>query len=353
MTASGPSPVTHPTMPALRYECVGTARRGAYTHNERLLGGAVVGAAADVAPDVALDRADVPLQRLAAPALDAQPSVALWLSDLPCRHAARDGIRYGSDGRVLYGVVEVDEALFGDDKLPLGHATRDAYRRIFALLDREGCPYLWRTWNYLADINREAQGLERYRQFNIGRHDAFAARAGFTAANMPAACALGVAAGPLSIAFVAGKTAPLAIENPRQVAAYDYPPDYGPRSPSFARATLAQLPGQELLFVSGTASIVGHATVHVGDIAAQVRESLANIMAVVAEANRQSPHRAVAPWREEALVHRAYVRHAGDYGVARDTLRDVLGDADVTYVQADICRADLLVEVEAFATRQT
>lgn len=313
---------------------------------EQVLGGAVMGA-------VCVDAGGIPLQRVAAPVLGMGTSVSLWLSDTACRHAERDGIRHGSDGRVLYGVIDVNEAAFATDKLPLSRATQDAYRRIFSLLDREGYPHLWRAWNYLAGINCEAQGIERYRQFNIGRHEAFAAQGGFTTSNMPAACALGVSEGPLSIAFMAGRTAPLAIENPRQVAAYDYPADYGPRSPSFARAALAQLPGQELLFVSGTASIVGHASVHVGNVAEQMRESLANIAAVVAEANRQSPHRAAAPWRAEALAHRAYVRHAADYAAARDTLRDVLGAADVTYVQADICRADLLVEVEAFAMRQT
>lgn len=338
--------------PALRCESGTIDRFDALrdSDRERLLGGAVVGAAGSRAVSI---EATFPLQHIADAVPDGGASLVLWFSDMPCRHAARDGIRYASDGRVLYGVVEVDEAAFAAERFALSGATRDAYRRIFALLDREGYPHLWRTWNYLARINDEAQGLERYRQFNIGRHDAFAARGGFTAASMPAACALGAADGPLSIAFMAGRAPSLAIENPRQIAAYDYPADYGPRSPSFARAALAQLPGQELLFVSGTASIVGHETIHIGDVAAQMRESLANITVVVLEANRHSPCSGAAPWRTDALAYRAYVRRAEDVAVARHTLREVLGKVEVTYVQADVCRTELLVEVEAFGTRQT
>lgn len=311
-----------------------------------VLGGALFGATAHIA---------TPLQTLALPQLRASSTIAgeLWLSSTPCRQGEYEGIRHACDGRVLYGVIEIDEAAFADENAhALSRATEAAYRRIFALLDREGYPYLWRTWNYLAAINAEAQGLERYRQFNIGRHQAFAARDRLKRESMPAACALGFPAAdlPLSIAFLAGRTPPVAIENPRQMAAYDYPADYGPRSPAFARAVLAQLPGQQLLFVSGTASILGHATVHRGDMAAQMRESLANIAAVVAEADRVSA--LPATWRDAAPAYRVYVRHAADYATAQAILQEVAGsETTAIYLQADICRADLLVEVETFATR--
>ena len=38
-----------------------------------------------------------------------------------------------------------------------------------------------------------------------------------------------------------------------------------------------------MLFVSGTASIVGHETQHRGDVVAQTRETLANLSSVLAE----------------------------------------------------------------------
>lgn len=335
-----------------------------------LLGGLWIG------PQVAAVPLDLPLQRFHAhvlPEAAAQTqSCELWFSVTPCHDGVEGEIRYRCDGQVLFGVIELSEAAFSGQSeasvdpgheaaTPLRRAAEEAYRRIFALLDQLGYPQLWRVWNYLADINGEAGELERYRQFNVGRYQAFAAAGRLTSGSVPAACALGgkrtagdAPATSLSIAFLAGRSAPRSIENPRQVAAYDYPADYGPRSPTFARASLARLPGQELLFVSGTASIVGHATVHLGDVAAQTRETVANIAAVVEEANRQSPPTDATPWQLSDLVYRAYIRRAEDFRLVSDTLHQKLGAAvDVVCVQADVCRADLLVEVEAFASRRT
>jgi chorismate lyase/3-hydroxybenzoate synthase len=102
-------------------------------------------------------------------------------------------------------------------------ASAEAYRRIFRLLEMQQLPHLWRVWNYLAAINQETDGLERYRQFNIGRQDAFLECQRGATGNVPAACALGLAGGPLSIAFMAGDQPAVPLENPRQVSAYNYP----------------------------------------------------------------------------------------------------------------------------------
>ena len=115
-----------------------------------------------------------------------------------------------------------------------------AYRDLFEALEQTGCAHLLRVWNYLPQINADGGGLERYRQFNAGRQQAFieAGQAAFEGA--PAACALGIHQGALCIRFLAGRVAPLPIENPRQVSAYRYPPTYGPRAPTFSRAALAE-----------------------------------------------------------------------------------------------------------------
>lgn len=292
-----------------------------------------------------------PVQRIFAPLLGANAPVMheTWLSDLPLQAGCSENIAWCRTDSVLYGVLELDEADFPDTPgvSALQAASAEAYRRLFRLLDTQNMPHLWRVWNYLADINLETGGLERYRQFNIGRQDAFLeCRRGATG-NVPAACAIGLAGGPLSIAFMAGTTPAVPVENPRQVSAYNYPADYGPRSPTFSRAALVYPAGQEMLFVSGTASIVGHQTVHPGDVVGQCRESMANIAAVVAEANRccRSP-----AFRLTAMSYRVYVRHANDFASVRDTLLPLIDGAEVVYVQADICRDDLLLEIEAYAS---
>lgn len=293
-----------------------------------------------------------PQQTVTAPLLghDALVVEERWLADGECSSGEFEGISYRRTSDILFGVIEVDERAFPDSAAvaALQKATAEAYGRIFRLLAAQGLPQLWRVWNYLADINRETGGLERYRQFNIGRYDAFLRFAPAAGGDVPAACAIGLPDGPLSIAFIAGRKPARPIENPRQVSAYHYPAEYGPRSPTFSRAVLVTLPEQEYLFISGTASIVGYRTVHAGNVEAQCREALANVEAVLGESRRLG-HSSAFTLPE--LSYRVYVRRAVDYPAVRTILAERLGEtAEAVFVEADICRPDLLVEIEAMAS---
>ena len=312
----------------------------------RALGGALLGNCA------AMTLPAWPVQRIFAPIFGSTAAVIeeTWLTGLLPVSGRSEGIVWCRSGNLLYGVLELDEADFAGAQgcSALQAASAEAYRRIFRLLETQQLPHLWRVWNYLAAINQETDGLERYRQFNIGRQDAFLECQRGATGNVPAACALGLAGGPLSIAFMAGDQPAVPLENPRQVSAYNYPAEYGPRSPTFSRAALVYLPGQETLFISGTASIVGHQTVHPDDVVGQCRESLANVAVVVEAANRLS--RAL-PYTLAELAYRVYVRHAADFPAVQTTLLGLIGaGAEIVYVQADICRRDLLIEIEAMAS---
>lgn len=290
-----------------------------------------------------------PMQAVQAPMLEGAERVwhEAWVHSGPVVAGESEGIRWRrSEDGVLFGSLALTEEA---TDLPgsvsaLRHGTEQAYARIFRLLDAQGLPHLWRVWNYIPDINGDQAGLERYRQFNLGRGDAFEGCARSVTEQVPAACALGVGGGPLSIAFMAGATPVVPIENPRQVSAYRYPDVYGPRSPTFSRAALAHPPGQELFFVSGTASIVGHETLHPGDVVAQTQESLNNVESVLVEANRQARG---GGFSLSDLVYRVYVRQAADAPAVMAALRERLGAVEMLCVQADVCRSDLLVEVEA------
>jgi enamine deaminase RidA (YjgF/YER057c/UK114 family) len=293
----------------------------------------------------------LPAIHVAAPLLaPLEPWRMRWLAGGEVRDGQAGRVRYRCAGDLLFGSVELAETAFdaADGASPLQQAARAAYGDLFRVLDAEGYPGLVRVWNYLPRINEvDHYGIERYRQFNIGRQEAFAAAGRVLIGAVPAACALGVPAGPLSIAFLASRTAPLAIENPRQVSAYHYPADYGPRSPTFSRATLLASGGQELLFISGTASIVGHRSLHVGDVAAQTAETLDNLQAVLDETARVVPG---ARYALGDLCCIAYLRHGEDLPAVRAVVEARLGrHVPVTYLQADVCRADLLVEIEASA----
>lgn len=254
-----------------------------------------------------------------------------------------DGLRWVADETLLFGVIRLAETGTHD---PVGVATEAAYRQIFATMAARRYPVLVRAWNYLARINREQGGIERYRCFNAGRQQAFAAAGQALVGRVPAACALGLSAGPLCIAFLASREPMAALENPRQWSAYNYPADYGARSPTFSRAALLQIDGAEHLFISGTAAIVGHRSCHPGSVIAQAEETVANLRAIVDSANRALERSAFAA---DQLDYVVYLRHADDLPQVRDLLLARLGAPAqrMFFVQADICRAELLVEIEA------
>ncbi len=297
---------------------------------------------------------EIPIAEVNTPLLLGTADVyEVWRSGQPTESGRRNRVRFRRSEKLLFGCIALAEAeVAGARPLapaapsPLHAATEQAYREICATLDALGYPHLLRVWNYLPDINRDSGGVERYREFNRARQDALRACGRTLNGSVPAASALGAASGsPLVVYFLAGRVAPAFIENPRQVSAYRYPRQYGSASPVFSRATLLRQRDSLTLFISGTASIVGHRSIHVGDTAAQTRETLTNITALLEEANRVER---AARFSLGSLACKVYVRRPADLGCIRAELTAALEPTSkVIYLQADICRQDLLVEIEA------
>jgi enamine deaminase RidA (YjgF/YER057c/UK114 family) len=302
-----------------------------------------------------IDLAQVPITASMTPSLGGGEDLCeVWR--ITGAHEAARATRSMRQGRVhyrycddlLFGSVTIDEEEIGGVATgeALLQATTTAYRDIFAVLDETQHRHLIRVWNYLPEINRDADGDERYRHFNSARQTAFRTSGRSTIGTVPAASALGSPAGsPISIYFLASSAAPQMIENPRQTSAYYYPPKFGRHSPVFSRACVLTESSGTSLFVSGTASIVGHETIHHGDVSAQTRETLANIDALIHEANRVVGSER---YSREGLKFKVYVRQPRDLHVIERTLFETLPpSASIVYLQADVCREDLLVEIEA------
>jgi len=306
----------------------------------------------------ALDGAQVPVTASMTPSLGANDNICeVWRIGNPETQlsngaaATASGVRYRFCDELLFGSITIEErdSLDGrtaGDAGALLRATEKAYQEIFAVLAETEHTHLIRVWNYLPEINREADGDERYHHFNSARRMAFHNSGRATVGTVPAACALGSPAGsPISIYFLATRQRPRMIENPRQVSAYHYPQQYGVHSPIFSRACVLSESAGTNLFVSGTASIVGHETIHPGDVAAQTRETVANIDALLNEANRVVGG---SRYSLDALKFKVYVRRPADFAAIDSALTSTLRPrAPIVYLQADVCRGDLLVEIEA------
>lgn len=272
------------------------------------------------------------------PVIGEQAWNEIWVSTRPVTVSRSAGLHFSCDGDLLFGYLVLDDP---SDAL-LEATVYSAYSTLFDTLDREGYPVLLRVWNYFPRINDDVSGIERYRAFNIGRHDAFCSKGRVIAdGRVPAACALGTREGSLVLGFLAGKVPGTVIENPRQTNAYRYPPEFGPKSPTFSRGVLVG----DMLLISGTASIVGSASMHPADVALQVGETIRNLELVVEEARKLGFDASDST----GLCLNVYLRHADAYPVVRNQVEGAFGGKkQVAYIMADVCRADLLVEIEAF-----
>lgn len=217
-----------------------------------------------------------------------------------------------------------------------------AYRDLLADITSSTHPQLTRIWNYLPQINFGAGDNEVYRQFCWGRAEAFESHP----VALPAATAIGSHDNQLRIAALSSTsdTRVQHIENPRQLSAYKYPKEYGPRSPSFARATWVERDEAGLLLLSGTSSIVEHKTLHSGNLPAQVAETKRNIDHLIR--NFSSQVNTAGP-QLRPLAMRFYLRDAADQAAAEEAYSQQFEDYPAAeFFIADICRQDLSMEIE-------
>jgi chorismate lyase / 3-hydroxybenzoate synthase len=300
--------------------------------------GRIMGVFAYAAEESELPSWDVPCAWVPLPVWGEDILYEIWVSSQSVTLKQDARIRVAVAGDLLFGTMVLDDP--DDDAFEAW--VYAVYSYLFDKLNREGCSHLLRVWNYFSRINDDLSGIERYRAFNIGRHQAFIHNSQIVGEGVvPAACTLGSQQGNMVVSFLAGKTPGTVIENPRQTNAYYYPPEFGPRSPTFSRGILVG----DTLLISGTASIVGSRSMHPNDVRLQLDETIRNLETVFVQAQLQG----FDPGDRSGLCLNVYLRHAADYPAVRKRVDEAFSGArHVAYIIADVCRADLLVEIEAF-----
>ncbi len=243
--------------------------------------------------------------------------------------------------------------------------TLDAFHRMRRQLADQGVPFenIVRTWLYLGDIVGPEGDTQRYKELNRARTDFFRdmrfltpfTPPGLNGSVYPASTGIGtdgrnVIMGCIGIKVEKDGVTILPLENPRQTSAFDYGCEYGLKSPKFARAMAIAGPDSATIFVSGTASITNSETQHVGDPGKQTAETLDNIEALISGDNlaRHGVPGLGATLHDLALV-RVYVKNQEDYAVVREVCEKRLGELPAIYAIGDVCRPDLLVEIEGMA----
>ena len=272
--------------------------------------------------------------RVALESFDAPASLELWQVDADVVHGRDGDLRWAAGGGWLFAAVDLSEADHGGPSPAATHA----YEALRRLVESRPERHVLRIWNYLQAINQGEGDAERYKLFCEGRAIGMG---DFFAEGFPAATAIGHhgPASRLQVYLLACDQPGERIENPRQVSAWCYPRQYGRTPPSFARAML--LPAQDALAISGTAAVVGHASAHEDDLQAQLEETFTNLEALLTRGR-------LAPGFDTQSPLKAYVRHPADAAQVREFIAARLPGVPVLLLHGDICRSELLVEIDGW-----
>jgi len=299
-------------------------------------------------------------------------SLPKWVSD--CFRASAEPVATTKPTRadeVTLSATRADDLLLltavvtGALALPalmLQRRTEEAYSTILEELTSSSQWYPVRIWNWIPDINADMSGgIDRYMVFNAGRFAAYTThydQGGAFERSIATATGIGHDGQDLIVQVLAARRPGTPVENPRQIRSYKYSQQFGPLPPCFARATLAPEHLPDLL-IGGTASVRGEASMHEGNVKAQCEETLSNLAHLVAEGARSCGITKLSMADVDVSTEmrrfdsmRIFFVRPEDAELILDTVWphvDHLDPAHIELVRADICRRELLVEIEGTA----
>lgn len=230
-------------------------------------------------------------------------------------------------------------------------------KKIGTILGHEGMPLssIVRQWNYIENITEVSAGLQNYQEFNRARSDFYHS---VTWDNgYPASTGIGTTAGGVSVDIEAILCpAPWMINIPvnsdLQVPAHRYSNEVlvghgnSLSTPKFERARLLGSTGSAYVYVSGTAAIRGEETIAGTDAIGQTRITIENIYHLISAENLKIPGYACngEPQFEVFII---YLKKESDYSGIKRFMETDFPAISPVYLLADICREELLVEIEA------
>lgn len=229
----------------------------------------------------------------------------------------------------------------------------DIFATIGVILQENGFTpcNIYRQWNYIQGITVLNNGSQNYQEFNDAR-SLFYAKGNWTN-GYPAATGIGTSRGGVMIEFSAIKDEEVPnkpIDNPLQVAAHNYSQDVldgkvieelkERTTPKFERARILG----STIFISGTAAIKGENSNHSCNAVEQTAETMEIMDNLVSKENIPAPNNG-----SYYRFLRVYVKNECDIPAVREYMGKHYPTAGKHYLVADICRPELLVEIEGLA----
>lgn len=218
-----------------------------------------------------------------------------------------------------------------------------------------------RQWNYIENITRIEDKSQNYQEFNDARSRFY--RKTKWHGGFPAATGIGIGCGGVIVDLDAIYTngsdiKVVSLNNTLQVLAYDYSnsvliaaedeQDRPVTTPKFERGKLVLSGTEGVIYISGTAAIRGEKSFSDKGIEEQTRITLENIEHLISEetlANSGAGHFA----NVEISSLRIYLKEESLFKPCKKIIDENYRGVPAVYLKADICREELLVEIEGIA----
>ncbi len=237
------------------------------------------------------------------------------------------------------------------------------------ILDKESLSFnnIIRQWNYLEDILGKHEYnntfLQNYQLLNDIR-TTFYQESEFLK-GYPSATGIGMDSGGFILEFYAvsfsDKVDIFPVKNREQTDAYAYSErvlvgsafdkmQHHKTTPKFERAKYITLNKQQTIYISGTASIKNEQTIGEDNIRIQTRTTIENIRNLISYENLVKSNIFLNSFGVIYDFIRVYVKNTKDIDTVKEICSQYYSTMPVHYLYADICRDNLLVEIEGVAS---
>lgn len=270
----------------------------------------------------------------------------VWISSGKVENIKKGNFNFGIDGENLFGYTSFS---YSNTSEKLDKITEKKYIELFQHIRQLNYPYIYRMWNYIPQINNE-ENIDNYKLFCKGRNNAFNNVYLNSYGIIPAATGIGnYSKDRIGIYFLANKfNKIICLENPRQIPAYKYPDTYGPKPPSFSRATVVLRDKNMFdIYISGTASIIGSESIFPGDPTGQCTTTIENLKILLSKDNLARYDIPFEFTLKDMDYIKIYYRRKCDLTIIKKYCESEFApNSHISYINADICRKELLVEIE-------
>jgi enamine deaminase RidA (YjgF/YER057c/UK114 family) len=241
-----------------------------------------------------------------------------------------------------------------------------AFRQLHHILTEEGMEFsdIIRQWNYIEQItetlDEHNSPSQHYQIFNDVRSKYYQLsdfKNGF-----PAATGIGMDFGGIIIDAIAARfedeNSIVAVKSPVQLDAYTYSKevlaennamcDFCRTTPKFERAKILTPSEKKWILISGTAAISGQASDDQLSAEHQTEMTIQNILRLISVENI-AKHGISSDEKASIQSLRVYVKYRKDLSNVKAVCIKYFSELPIIYVIADICRPELLVEIEGLA----